>query len=264
MEIAEDEAPTSGSASMSSVEKALRLLDVFSPQRTHLGVSEIARRAHVAKSTTFRLLTVLADNGILQRTGTEYSLGPRIADLADLVPGRGRRDLRDVALPFLQDLYERSRETISLAVLDGVEALYIENIFGHTATKSASYVGGKLPASCTAIGKAMIAFSDVATVKRFLETRQALTPYSIVTPRVLAGELQKIRESGVAFDIEEAKLGLASVAAPILDPDGGLIGAVSISGPSQRIKLDSYVSSVRDAASGIAARYSQESKLHAV
>lgn len=242
-----DEQPTLG-----SVGKAAALLTSFTADSRAMGVSELARSAGIPKSTAHRLLAVLVDWGLVARHGTTYSPGPGLTELASLTGSAGHQRLRDLALPHLLDLYQNTRETVHLAVLDGEHILYVEKIFGHNRAHSPSRVGGRAPAACSALGKAMLAFSDRETVERACRQLRPLTPNTIVSPRLLVKELMMVQDHGVAFDRDEAALGLTCVAAPVVGWSGQLLAAVSVSGPSRRFRPASSVAAVRQAAAGVA------------
>lgn len=236
-----------GDSKPGAVNKALSLLDVF---RGHgpMGVSEIARRAHIAKSTAFRLLAHLEEAGFVERVGTDYRLGWRLFELGNGVRHCQPRGLRDVAAPYLGDLFARTQVVVQLAVLDGTDVMYLDKVYGPGSPKTPSIVGGRVPATCTALGKAILAFSDRETVEGVL--RGGLirrTRYSIAEPGRLAQQLRQVRVEGVAYDREESALGLVCVAAPIV-VNGRAEAAVSVSGPATRFDVDAVAGLVRRAA----------------
>lgn len=236
---------------LGSVGKASAILTSFTAESRTMGVSELARSAGIPKSTAHRLLGVLVDWGLVARTGTVYSPGPGLTELASLTGSARHQRLRDVALPHLLDLYEKTHETVHLAVLDGEHILYVEKIFGHDRVKSPSRVGGRVPAACSALGKALLAFSDAETVELACRRLRPVTPNTIVSPRLFIKELQMVQNQGVAFDRDEASPGLTCVAAPIMSRDGRGVAAVSVSGPSKRFRPTSTAAVVRHAAAGI-------------
>lgn len=238
--------------SSGSVGKALAVLGAFTPEHSTLGVSEVARRADMPKSTVHRLLTILVDGGLISKAGTRYSPGPLLAELAALTNRPDLQRLRDAALPYLLDLYESAHETVHLAVLEGTDVRYVEKIYGHDRVRSPSRVGGHVPAAACALGKAMLAFSDAETVAGACRRLRPLTPYTIVTPRRLALELEAVREQGVAFDRQENTLGLTCVAAPVLGWRGEVVAAVSVTGPVSRFRPAACAAAVRHAAAGMA------------
>jgi len=237
-----------------SVGKALALLDALGSGAASLGVSELSRRADLPKSTAFRLLACLEEAGYVDRIGTEYCLGRRLFELGNQIAFCQPSGLRDAALPYLSELYERTHHTVHLAVLDGVDVLYLEKLYGHDPTKSPSHVGRRVPAACCGLGKAMLAFGSAKSVHevigRGLERR---TPYTIADPKLFLDELKRVREDGVAYDREEVVLGLTCVAAPILKNDVA-VAAVSVSGPTSRYDPATMANPVRRAANAIAQR----------
>ncbi len=236
----------------SSVDKALALLTAFGDDARSLGVSDLARRTGLPKSTAFRLLAILVAWGLVERVGTLYSVGLRVAKLAELAGSPASQEIRDLALPYLQDLYETTHETVHLAVPHGADILYVEKIFGHNRVRTPSRVGGRINAGCTALGKAILAFGDEQLVGQVFHNMRPLTPHTIASAKVLARELATVRQLGVAYDREEAALGVTCVSAPILGPGGRVIAAVSVAGPVRRFDPAARADSVSRAAAGIA------------
>ncbi|MEY2430564.1 MAG: hypothetical protein QOC92_289 [Acidimicrobiaceae bacterium] len=234
-----------------SVGKALAILDELGTAKS-LGVSALARRTELPKSTVFRLLARLEERGYVERLGKEYCLGRRLFELGNQIAACRPSGLRDIALPYLTELYERTHYIVHLAILDGVEVLYLEKLFGRDPTRAPSHVGRRVPAACCGLGKAMLAFSDQALVTEVLgEGLKRHTPYTIAVEQLFLEELARIRDAGVAFDREEVAVGLTCVAAPILI-DGRAVAAVSVSGPTARFDPETMVNPVRRAAAAIA------------
>lgn len=214
-----------------------------------LSLAELGRRTGLPKATLHRLLAALDGLGLVERTGTGYQLGMRLFELGEHVPRK--RQLREAALPFLQDLFEASHDTVHLAVLDGTDVVYLERIRGHRSAKVASRVGGRLPAYCTGVGKALLAFDAEAAVRVLAMPLAPRTPYTIVDHQRLAEELATIRANGIAFDREENTIGIACAAAPILF-DGRSVGAVSVTcSPPHLDDVARYAPAVKAAALGI-------------
>lgn len=237
----------------SSAGKAVALLGSFSAESKEIGVTELARRSGLNKSTAFRLATVLVASRFLERRGSMYSVGPKVAELATLVSGSRRQALRDIALPYLQDLYESTHATVHLAVMEGPNAVYIEKLYGHNQVRMLSRVGATLNAGCCAVGKAMIAFGTDDEIRHALRHLRPLTPYTITTAGAWAAEIQTIRASGVAYDREESALGVTSVAAPVLDHERRPVCAVSVAGATGQFDPSTKANAARCAAAGIAA-----------
>jgi DNA-binding IclR family transcriptional regulator len=236
-----------------SIAKALELLECFISGQRVMGVSELARQTRMPKTTTLRVLESLVRYGYVERRDSRYCLGRKAFELGSYVSTCRRGGLRDVALPFLSDLYERTHQVVHLAVLSDTDVLYLEKIHGHESIATATHVGGRFPASCSALGKAMLAFGEPELVQSVV--RQGLvprTPYTIASVGLFLAEMDRIRETRVAFDREEAALGLSCVAAPIMRGDAA-VAAVSVSCPSGW-SPERYTSAVTAAARAIEQR----------
>lgn len=239
-----------------SVTKALSLLDAFRRVGPVAGVSDLARATGLPKSTAFRLLNQLASSGFLNRHGTDYRLDQHVFELGNCVPMCTPGDLRSIAAPFLSSLFASSRTVVHLAVLDDTDVLYVDKIQGNTSVKVPTVVGGRIPASCSALGKAMLPFGHKQVIEKILqEGLRRRTRHSIAAPGLFVQELQRVRQHGVAFDREESALGLTCVAAPILW-SGRSIAAISTSGQTGRFDPVALANGVKAAANEISALYS--------
>jgi DNA-binding IclR family transcriptional regulator len=141
----------------SVISKVVTLLDAFTPSTPELSLGELARTTGLPVSTTYRLVSELVAWGGLERAegGTGYRIGVRLWEIGALAPRSAT--LREVALPFLQDLYQATLENVHLAVLDGREALYVDTIAGRGAVPVRSRRGGRLPLHATGVGKVLLA-----------------------------------------------------------------------------------------------------------
>jgi DNA-binding IclR family transcriptional regulator len=222
-----------GLALGTSVGKALAVLDAFRGEGLLLGVSQVAERAHIPKSTAHRLLAVLVERGYVERVGARYQLGRAAFELGNMVAECRPRNLRAVAIPYMTDLYRTFDATVHLAVLDGMDVLYVEKIYGHNGVDVPSRIGGRVPALCTALGKAILAFSDDATITQALSVRvPRLTPKTMTNPSILMESLLRARSTGVSHDCEGSSLGAHCVAAPVLrNSTSEVLGAISLSFP---------------------------------
>lgn len=237
-----------------SVGKAMALLTAFD-RATPIGVSELARKAELSKSTAFRLLTTLEQFQLVVRVGSRYRLGTKLFELGNQVAYCCPSSLREIAHPYLEELHELSHQTAQLAVLDGRDVLYLDKVFGHDHVRSPSHVGRRIPAHCTALGKVLLAHAGSDVVDTLLTGKlERRTPYSIVQPSLLREELDTIRHRGVAFDREEASVGLVCIAAPIRNRRNDTVAAVSVSGPAGRFDPDQFTTPVRRAAVSIGER----------
>jgi DNA-binding IclR family transcriptional regulator len=211
----------------SILERAFGVLAAFGPGRTELTLNELAERSRLPRSTAHRVACRLEGLGALERTRRGWRVGVRMFELGQLVPTQLR--LREQALPFMGDLYEATRGTIHLAVLEGADVMYVEMLAGHRKVRSPSRRGGRVPAHCTAVGKVLLAFTPEA-FDRDGPPLAARTRATITDRVALAAVLAEVRRTGVAFDEEEAMEGLHCVAAPVRD-HRGVAAALSVSMP---------------------------------
>ncbi|WBO69460.1 IclR family transcriptional regulator [Streptomyces camelliae] len=231
------------------LEKATLILESFSPSGGSYRLAELSERTELPKPTVHRLAADLVRLGWLERSGPRYRLGAKLFELGSLVPHR--LDLRETALPFLQDLFEATRETVHLGVREGMEVVYLERIHGHEALQLPSRIGGSLPLSCTAVGKALLAFSGAELMEEALSrSLPALTTHSITDPDRLRMALEKIQVSGLAYEEQEAALGVSCIAAPVF-AGGATVAALSVAVPRSRFSPARLAPAVRTAALGL-------------
>ncbi|GAA2411796.1 IclR family transcriptional regulator [Actinomadura vinacea] len=222
-----------------AVDKAISLLVAFGDQAsTGIGVSELARRAQLSKSTAHRVLGMLERNGVVERAGTGYRLGARLHELGQAVYPRRHEALRDRLLPHLTDLYELTRQTVHLAMLHGPDVVFPAKLYGHHSVLAPSRIGGRLPAHCTGVGKVLLAYDAEAAAQAVAVPLRQLTGSTITTSDDLLAELARIREVGVSFDHGESWSGLSCVAAPVFGPGRRVVAALSVAGQTGRIDLD--------------------------
>lgn len=228
-----------------AVDKALVLLKSLAEEDREIGVSELARRAGLTKSTAFRLLGILRRNDLVERVGSNYRLGTQLIDIGNRVCGPTPLLLQERLLPYLADLYELTHETVHLAVLRGTEIVYVNKIHGHRAARSPSRIGARLPAYCTGVGKALLAFDHDATEAAVAAGLSARTEYTLTDPGSFRADLGRIRQDGIAYDRQEAVLGLTCVAVPILGPAGRPVAALSVAGADHRFDPARFAPALR-------------------
>ncbi|NKQ58902.1 IclR family transcriptional regulator [Amycolatopsis sp. K13G38] len=239
-----------GDSPKSVLARGLLLLDAFTSLDTELTLAELSARTGLPKATAHRLAGQLVHWGGLERAGGAYRLSMKLFELGQRVPQR--RDLREAALPYMQDLYESTHENIHLAVPDGAHTLFLEKVTGHRSTPIRSRVGARMPLHCTATGKLFLALGPPACFARVVAaglTRQ--TPRTIVLPGLLRKELDRAQERGYGVQSEESEIGVAAVAAPVFDSGRRLLAAISITGSATRMDLDRLAPAVRTAASAL-------------
>lgn len=182
-------------------------------------LSEIARETGLAKSTTLRLLGALERNDAVTRIGQRYRLGPLVHELDPIPVSPAYERIRRVLTPFLAHLFEATRATVHLATLHGDEVVYLNKLHGPRPVPSPSRIGGGLPAYCTGVGKAMLAFDEDAAARVAQEPLIKWTDTTLASADELAVELAEIRRRRRAVDLAELTPGLYCVAAPVFDDD---------------------------------------------
>ncbi|MGF1465587.1 MAG: IclR family transcriptional regulator [Sandaracinaceae bacterium] len=241
-------------ATLRSVRNALRILRQFSATEPLLGVSELARRLGVAKSTTHRLLATLTAEGFVRQVPDgRYGLGFVLWELGSQLVGG--LELREVAHPILEELRNRTGETVHLAVLDETEVVYIDRFESPATLQLFRRVGFRMPAHSTSTGKAILAFSPSSVVDRVVaEGLRRLTDTTITREADLRSRLADVAARGYVLSRGESEVGVTSLGAPIFDFEGRVVGAVSVAGPDTRMGdavLEGLVAEVRGAAAKI-------------
>lgn len=232
-----------GDGANSVLGKARLILESFEIEDTDLSLSELSRRTGISKATVHRLSQELLDWGMLERSGCEYRLGMRAFELGARVPRF--RLLRDAVRPFMESLHFETREAVHLAVLDGLDVLYLEKVTGVRQTPRPSKIAGRMPLHSTATGKVLLAFSPPQLLDDAIErglTRT--TQFTVVVPGVLAAQLRRVRAEQHAIEREETVVGYCSVAVPLFGASGLILGSLSITAPTFRADIAGYVASL--------------------
>ncbi len=234
-------------ASVGMLGRVLGVLETFDHAHPTRTLAEVARESGLPKATTHRILAQLTEYRLVSRDEQgRYRLGLRLFEIGERV--LSARSLSDAALPIMGDLAEVSQRRVHLAVLDGLDVVYLE-IVGGTGMKLSSRTGGRLPSHATGVGKAILAYSPTAVVRERIEAGlPRSTPRTIATPGDLSRELQKIRSVGMAMDHEESHIGFSCVAAPVFGSDRKVTAALSITGPTHRFDPGTLGPAVRTAA----------------
>jgi IclR family transcriptional regulator, KDG regulon repressor len=221
---------------LSSVAMAVRLLKSFSEDEAEIGVTALAKRLGVAKSTVYRLATTLVSEGMLeQNPETEkYRLGISLFALGALV--RQRMNVSTEGRGQLFDLRQATNETVHLAILEGADIMFILNLESNQAIRMRADLGSRKPAFCTAEGLAMLAFEPEERIQTVIRAGlRPRTPATIVDPRHWRASLEDVRRLGYAVDNEQSEQGMRSIAAPIYEAGGRVVASVGLAGPVQRL-----------------------------
>ncbi|MPY60894.1 IclR family transcriptional regulator [Streptomyces spongiae] len=241
----------SSAAARSAPDRLLAVLAAFDHDHPALCLTDISRRAGLTLTTTHRLVGALTEWGALERDDSGvYHVGLRLWEVAALAP-RGLA-LRQIALPYLEDLYEATHENVQLAVRDGGEVVYIEWLSGRSAVGVHIRVGARWPLHATGVGLALLAHGDPASQEEYCAgPLTAFTPHTITDEARLRRVLAEVRRTGVAVSSRQVTDDALSVAAPIRGQDGTVVAAVSVVVPQEGAQVPVLIPAVRLAARGI-------------
>jgi DNA-binding IclR family transcriptional regulator len=230
--------------------KVIAVLGAFSYAKPVLTLNELAKLTDLPLSTAYRLVSDLVTSGALERVeGGGYRIGMRLWEIGSLAASS--LGLAQIAVPYMQDLYEATHENVQLAVRESRDVLYIEKILGRRSIAVKSRRGGRLPLHATGVGKVLLAFGPEELLDEVLAAGlKRYTAHTIVAPGVLRKALEEVRRTGLAFTREEMTLGTMSVASPLLDAEGNAVAAMSIVVRSTRTDLRRLAPAVRTAALG--------------
>jgi len=237
-------------AEQSVTQRVLAVLDAFSVQRPALRLSEISRLAELSLTTAHRQVAELTRWGALERgEDGRYRIGLKLWELGALAPRSV--DLREAALPVLEDLYEATHQNVQIAVRDGHEVVYVERITGRGAVSVVSRPGSRLPLHATAVGLVLLAYTSADEIDAVLGAPlRRYTAHTVVDPRRLRRILAETRRQGYAISDRQIEEVSASIAAPVRDGTGAVVAALSVVVPT-RGQLRRYVPAVLTAARGV-------------
>jgi DNA-binding IclR family transcriptional regulator len=245
-------------ARLSSVANSIRLLGSFSGEENELGITVLASRLRLAKSTVHRLAATLTAARFLEQNSEtgKYRLGLALFELGSLV--RARMDVADAARQKLRELLEQTGETVQLGIIDHHSVLYIYEMESRRAIRMAAAVGARAPLHCTAVGKVLLAAQPEDYVRQVLELGlRAYTPKTIVRREELLETLAGVAQRDYATDDEESETGLRAIASPVRNHTGAVIAAIGLAAPVQRMNkkvMQTCVPSVIETASAVSAR----------
>lgn len=231
--------------------RLLSLLDAYAEGNAAYTLSGLSRRSGLPLTTTHRLAGELERWGGLERgEDGKYRIGLRLVELAALCPrGTG---LRDVALPFMQDLYEATHQNVQLAVREGTDGVYIERIAGRQAVPVRTRIGAHWPLHATGVGLVLLAFAPTGVQEDVLAAPLArFTPHTITDPVQLRRVLAEVRKTGIALSDRQITDDAYSVGAPVTGPDGNCVAALSVVVAYDDARRASWGPAVRAAAIGI-------------
>src|ERR1700678_1738133 len=226
------------SYNITALQRGLRLLQLFSESAHGLTAKHVAVRSRLPVSTVHRFLANLEGAGFLN-CGADgaYHLG--IACFAVCQAALAQLDIRQVSLPYLQELNRETRETIHLTVRHGLSAVYVEKLDSPEQLRIHSRIGAAVPLYCSAVGKVMLAYMPDEEREKILPqlALKRLTPNTVGNLQELVAELYRVRKNGYACDLEENELHIRCVAAPIWDHAGAVNASLSITAPVVRMAI---------------------------
>lgn len=234
-----------GHGANSVLGKARLILESFQHDDVELSLSELSRRTGISKASVHRLAQELVDWGMLERSGFEYRLGMRAFELGSRVPRF--RVLRDAARPFMERLHFATKEAVHLAVVDGLEALYLEKVASGVQSAQPSRIAGRMPLHATSTGKVLLAYSPPMVLEAVVSRELVrFTPHTTVAPGLLVEQIRRIRAQGWGVEYEEVAIGYCSVAVPLFTGTHMLLGALSIAAPTYRADVNKLAASLTD------------------
>ncbi len=213
-----------------SLSKGLAVLSALADAKESRSLRQLSQDTGLPRSTVHRVVSELRDAGILESSVAGHQLGLRLFELGGTALRQSH--LVNVARPFMEELYERTHRVVQLGVLQGYDVMYVVRVGRQGHQLVASPVAGRIPATCAAIGKAILAHDDALVDEVVADGLERRTRHSVIEPTALRAALAEVRRSGVATELEEARMGLACVASPII-VDGTVRAAISLTMPVQ-------------------------------
>ncbi|MFB4165379.1 IclR family transcriptional regulator [Alteribacillus sp. JSM 102045] len=235
-----------------SVDRALKILDLFDEFETELKITDISDRMLLHKSTVHSLLKTLQKHQYIEQNpeNGKYRLGMKLFERGNFVIHS--RDIRSIAKEYLYDLSKDTGQTVHLVIQDGKEGVYIDKVESASATVLYSRIGRRIPLHCSGVGKALLAFQPDREINNVLSDYEFIkrTENTITDKQEFLEELNHIREQGYAEDREENEPGVRCVAIPVRDHTGAVVAAISISTPTMRVSeedIQRYVAKLKEA-----------------
>ncbi len=225
---------------MQSVGRAITVMELLS-RRGWSGVTEVAKELEINKSTAYRLLTTLRDRGLVEQDAAteKYRLGFGLVALASSVTAD--LDVARCSRPVCDRLAEQTRETVTVAVLEGDDAVILYQSNSRSSALSVDWSGMHTPLHATAAGKIFLHYMPEDQRRRILKkSLQGHTENTIVDPKALREDMQRDHGRDYWYTIEELEVGLNAIAAPVRCAEGVVVAAVSVSGPAFRLPPESF------------------------
>lgn len=239
--------------SRSSVSRAFAVLDAFDSNHRRLRLSALARRCGLPLTTVHRMVGELVAQGALSRTADgSYEIGSKIWNLGILASLHA--DLRELALPYMEDIYQVSNSAVQIAVLDGIRCLIVERIAGSRTLEVISKPGARLPLHASGVGKVLLAFGPPELQEAALKNLDSYTAKTITSVADVERQIMSIRQQGYAVSSEELAVGAASIAVPIRGRGNKVIAALGIVARVQSLDSAQMVAVLRVTAQALSSK----------
>jgi DNA-binding IclR family transcriptional regulator len=210
--------------------RAFSVLDTFDANHRHQTLAQISRRANIPLTTAHRFVHELASQGALSRTvDGSYEIGRKIWSLGILASLHS--ELREIALPYMEDLYQLGNDAVQIGVLDGFRCLIVERIAGSRTLSVISKPGARLPLHASGVGKVLLAYGSKDLQQAVLDSLERYTDKTITNAKELDKQLKNIKDQGFAHSEEELVAGARTLAAPIFGPGKKVVAALGIVTP---------------------------------
>ena len=218
-----------------SLARGLSVIRAFDATHPVLTLSEVAQRAEMTRAAARRFLHTLVELGYVRESGRDFALTPRVLELGHSY--LSALSLPDIVHPHLERLSRQVDESVSAAVLDGSDIVYISRVPTRRIMSVGITIGTRFPAHATSMGRVLLAHAEEPG-EALTGSLARVTPTTVTDPRALARELERIREQGYALVDGELEEGVRSVAAPIRGRGGRVVAAVNVSTAASRVDLD--------------------------
>jgi IclR family pca regulon transcriptional regulator len=221
-----------------SLARGLDVIKAFGPENPHMTLSEVARATGLTRAAARRFLLTLGDLGYVRSDDREFSLRPKVLELGYAY--LAGLSLNEVAAPHLEDLVALTRESSSVAVLDGEEIVYVVRVPTKRIMAASISVGTRFPAYATSMGRVLLAYLPEDQLEAYLRHSRLrpITKRTVTNPERLRDLLRTVRAQGYAMTDQELEEGLRSAAVPLREANGAVVAALNISTHASRVNME--------------------------
>lgn len=239
--MAADEKPEKNPEYLSTLERGLRVLNVFNSEAPELQLSEVAERTQLSPAVARRCLNTLVELGYVGKTGRKFLLKPKTLEFGWAF--LSSMNLEEVASPCLQTLRDETGDSASLAILSGSDILYLAHVSTNRKIRVGASVGTRFPAYATSLGRVLLAYQPDSIIDAYMANTefQAFTEHTITSKAELLKRLQTVRMRGYDSAQDELDYGIVSVSVPIHDTNRNIVASINCSTSTSRIKQDELV-----------------------